>query len=143
MDEISIFEQLFRTEALEVPELVQCVGQHLYNSSAPADVPYPHGVFTVIPLEDNTGQARTSIQTRLLADFKIVTTLPLPETVGPAIAAVKEHFRTSLTYDLQGYRISIRHDRPISYMEPGSNADEKILHRGSTYRVWMSAAPQQ
>lgn len=140
-DEIAIFEKFFRTETLEVPELVECVQQHLYNSLAPATVAYPHAVFTVVPLNDNTGQARTSIQTRLLVDLKILSILPMPPTISPAVAAVKEHYRGSFTYDFEGYRISVRHERPIAYSEPGSTPDEKIFNRGATFRVWMSKVP--
>jgi|GEM_PF-6042077 len=141
MDEISIFEEMFRTELLSVVELVECVGEGVFNSLAPPKAPLPYAVFTVVPLEDNTGQARTSIQTRLLVDFKIITPFPVPPTVAPAVAAVKEHFRTSRTFDAaDSYRVSIRHERPLSFVETGSVPGEKLLNRGGTYRAWMSRA---
>lgn len=138
MDEVSLFEKFFRTELLEVPELVECIADRLSNSVAPAGLPFPRAVYTIVPLNDTTGQARTSIQTRLLADLKIISTFPLPETVGPAVQAVKEHFRSSFTYDYDNLRISVRHERPISFIEPGAAADEKLLNRGGTFRVWIT-----
>lgn len=137
-DELSVFEECFRGELLEVPELVEYVGNGVLNMVAGPKAVLPYAIFTVIPLEDNTGQARTSIQTRLLVDLKFVDAVPPSDRMGPAIAAVKEHFRKSLTYYHEGYAISIRHDRPISMIERGRTADERLLNRGCSFRVWMS-----
>ncbi len=139
-DEITIFEKFFLLEVLDIPEIITCVGNRLSNSVAGAKVAFPRAVFNVVPLNDKTGQARSGIQTRGLVDFKLLSTLPLPATFGPAVAAVKEHFRESNTYDFDQYRISVRHERPISFIETGATADEKILNRGGTFRWWMSRA---
>lgn len=136
-DEVTIFETFFRAELLTVSELVTCVEDRVFNSIAPPGSTYPYAIFQVVPLNDNTGQARTSIQTRLFVDHKILSTFPLPDTVGDAVAGVKEHFRSSFSCDSGGCRISVRHERPISYIEQGLTADQRILHRGGTFAVWM------
>lgn len=138
MDELSILEKLFRDELLKVPKFVDCVDDRAFNSIAPATMAYPYAVFTVVPLDDKTGQARTSIQTRALIDLKFVTPSPLPDSVKEAVAAVKEHFRSSLTYDSQGFRISIRHERPISFTERGASDDDIVLNRGWRFRAYIS-----
>ena len=139
-DEITIFERFFRAELLTVSELSTCISGRLSNTVGTSKAVFPRAIFNVVPLDDKTGQARTHIQTRLLVDFKIFATLPLPATIGPAVMAVKEHFRESRTFDFEGHRISVRHERPIAFVEKGATADEKIITRGGTYRAWVSRA---
>ncbi len=140
MDPITIFEKFFRSEALTVPELVVCAGNKLHNTVVPAKVAFPYAVFQVIPLVGKSGQARTTVQTRLLVDLKIVTKFPVPETVAPAVAAIDEHFQNSLTFDYDGWRISVRNEMPINFPERGKIADETLIHRGVTFKAWMSVA---
>ena len=138
MDELRVLEKFFRTQLGTVSELATCVGTKIYNSFALPKTPFPYDIFTLIPLNDRTGQARTSIQSRFLVDNKILSTFPVDANVSAALAAVKEHFRNSLTFDADGFRISVRHERPIFYVEKGAIADQRILHQGSTFAVWMS-----
>lgn len=138
MDEMTAFEKFLRTELLAVPEIVDCIASRVFNLLAPSKAVLPYCIFQLVPLQDRTGQARTPIQTRCEVDVKILTGFPVPASVTTAIAAVKEHFRGSNTFDSNGYRISVRHERPISYIETGATAEERILHRGGSFRVWMS-----
>jgi hypothetical protein len=141
MDEITALDTFFNTQLGTVAALTSCVSTRRHNGIAVPKTPFPYALYTVIPLNDKTGQARTSIQTRCLVDFKILCSLsiPLPATLDAAVAGVKEHFRSSRTFDSNGYRISVRHERPIFYIEKGAAADQNILHQGGTYRCWMSA----
>ena len=136
--EIAELERLFRDEALEIPALVECCNRRVYNSLAPAETPFPYAVFQVVPLDDDFGQARASIQSNFLIDFKIYARLPLPAVADEAVACLKEHFRSSETFQTDGYRISIRHERAINLLQPGARPDERIVCRGSTYRAWVS-----
>lgn len=138
--EITGFEIWLKNQLVSLPEVVECVGGRIYNSVAGQTSAFPRLVFKVIPLEDNTGQARTSIQTRALVDIKITSKLPLPETVNTAVSALKEYFRTINNEQENDLLISIRHERPISIMEPGTVTDEKLLTRGGSFRVWLTKA---
>lgn len=137
--EIAELEKLFHRELLGIPAAVACFGAKLSNGAAPANAKFPYAVFQAIPLRDNFGQARTSIQSVFFVDFKIYSRLPLPDTVDAAVAAVKEYFRTANTFTTDNFRVSIRHEMPLSKPEKGAKPDEKLLMRGSTYKVWMSA----
>lgn len=136
--EITDFEIWLRSQLRSLPELVEAVGDRIFNSVAGQSAVFPFLIFTVIPLQDSFGQARTSIQTRLLVDIKITSRLPLQSAVNTAVAALKEHFRQTTGAVMNGTAISIRHERPISRTEPGAAADEKLLSRGGTFRVWLS-----
>lgn len=138
-DEVTIFERFFKAEILGIAAVVTCVVDREFNSIAPPKAVLPYGLFKVIPLDDNTGQARTSIQSRFLIDQKFISAFPLPATIAPAVAAIKEHFRSAQTFNFEGYRISVWHVRPISFIESGATADERLLNRGGTYQATMSA----
>ena len=125
-------------DRVELPAVVDCVDRRLYNSVAAQGASFPFAVYQVIPLEDNYGQARTSIESVFLIDFKIYSRLPLPFQVDEAVAAAKEHFRASETFQTDNFRISIRHDRLISLAQKGAKVDERIIVRGSSYRAWVS-----
>lgn len=139
-DEITIFEKFFRAQLLTVGGIVAAVGPRVFNSSAPPRQPFPFLIFTVIPLDDAKGQARSSIQTRLLCDVKIVSSLPLPASVGAAVGALKERFRTAQTFSFESHRISVWHRRPISFSEPGASVDERLINRGGTFQATISRA---
>lgn len=134
------FAEFFRSKLRAVPELETLVGARIYNSSAPPKAVLPFAVFTVIPLDDNFGQARASIQTRLLCDFKIEYRLPLDaETLGTAIEAVTEIFRTARTaHSFGDFRISVWGRRPISQLSSGAASAEKIYSFGKTFQATMS-----
>ncbi len=136
--EIAELEKLFRDEALTVPEAIECFDARFYNLKAPAKAAKPFGVFQVIPVPSNFGQARTSIQQVFLIDFKIHSALPLPVTVDSAVAAVNEHFNRARTFTTDNFRISIRHERPISLPLKGATADEQLIIRGITFKAWVS-----
>lgn len=139
MSEIAELEQLFREEILEVPSAIACFEARLFNSFASPGAEFPFAVFQVIPLDDNFGQARTSIQSVFLIDLKIYSRIPLSPDVDPAVAAVKEKFRSRIgSFETDNFRISIRHQRPISLLQPGARPDEKLMMRGSTYKAWVS-----
>lgn len=138
MDEISAFENFFRGQLLGAPDLVALVGARCYNSTAPAGALFPFCIFTVVPLDDFKGQARTSIFTRLLVDVKIVSSLPLPDGVSAAVGELKEYFRRAQTFEFEDFRISVWHKRPIAYSERGASASEQIVNRGGTFMATMS-----
>jgi hypothetical protein len=147
MDELAAFEKFWLAQLLTITGVTALIGTgdsaRMYNSIAPAGTDFPYGIYQVIPLGDNTGQARSSIQTRLLVDSKFLSTLPDPDALHSAVAAQKEYFRVanqtsfSVIYGADSFRISVRHERPISYIEHGATADQQILHRGGTFAVWM------
>jgi hypothetical protein len=141
MSDVSVLEKFFKAQIAGVAEATACFGAKLSNTFPQATANFPRATFQVIPLDDTFGQARTSIQSKFLIDFKIYSKMPLPETVDAAIDAVKEHFRTAeKSFYYQSYAISIRHERPISQPAKGLKPDEQIIMRGSTYRVWMAKA---
>lgn len=137
-EEISSFSKFFRAELLGISDVSSYVGTNLFNTYAPARTVFPYGIFKIVPLGDVTGQARTSIMTRLLVDLKFVTGLPVDPKIYDAVKSAKEHFRESLTFDADGFRISIRHDRPIEIPEFGATPDERLMNIGSTYAVWIT-----
>ena len=137
-NEITNFEIWLKKQLLSLPEVVECVSDRIFNSVAGQKSPFPRIVFTVIPLEDKTGQARTSIQTNLLVDIKITSRLPLDAKVEIAREAIREHFRLLRNQTENDTVISIRHERPISLIEPGTVANEKLITRGGSFRVWLT-----
>ncbi len=136
-EEISTFQKFFRDAVLAVDEVESLIADKLFNTFVPPGTPFPYGVFKIVPLGDGVGQARQSYQKNLLVDLKFVSSLPVPAGVPAARKAVEEYFRTSLSFVTDGYRISIRHDRPIEIPEIGRTPDERLLHIGSTYRAWI------
>lgn len=138
MDDVSIIEKFFKTKLLGISEVPASVGAKIFHGTAEKRAKLPYLIFNIVPLADSFGQARTTIQTRLFVDVKFVSQGNIPTASRTAVEAVKEFFRTSKTFDFENRRISVRHERPIVFLEQGSNADEKIYHRGSTYKVWMS-----
>jgi hypothetical protein len=139
IDPVGAFTKLFRAQILLVPEVVTCIGTaKLFNAIAEAGTKGTYAVYQVIPLQDSTGQARSSILTRLLCDLKFISKLPVDPNIAAAVYAVKEHFRASNTFDADGYRISIRHERPIEIAEVGASADDRRIHRGGTFHAWIS-----
>jgi len=136
--EIGELEKLFRDEVLSVPAAVACFDGKFYNSSAPGAVAKPYGVFQVIAMPSKFGQARTSIQQIYLIDFKIFAKMPPSADVDEAVADVDAHFNRARTYTTDYFRISIRHEKPISLPVRGAAADEKIICRGITFRAWVS-----
>lgn len=138
-DPVLTFAAFFRARLLSVPELAAVVGTRIYNSSAPAKARLPFAVFTVVPLDDNFGQARASIQSRLLCDFKIESRLPLDPDIAPANEAVRQVFRSARTAaDFEDFRISVWNRRPISRLNPGAVNEEKIYSSGTTFQATMS-----
>lgn len=134
------FAAFFRQQVAAVPELAQIVGGRIYNSAAPPKAALPFAVFTVIPLDDKTGQGRALLQTRLICDFKIEYRLPLDAAaLGAAIEAVTEKFRTARTAkDFGEFRISIWGRQPISRLSSGAVSAEKIYSFGKTFQATMS-----
>ncbi len=135
--EIAELEKLFRDEVLEVPSAVECFDGKMFNSVAPP-VEKPYAVFQVIPLPSKFGQARTSLQKVFLIDFKVYAKIPFPPEIDEAVAAVDEHFNRARTYTTNNFRISIRHEKPISLPARGATSDDKIICRGITFRAWVS-----
>lgn len=133
---VSTFQKFFREQVLARPAVQTCSSNKLYNTFA-TGVEMPYAIFKVIPLKDGVGQARQSYQKNFLVDLKWVTGLPVPATIYEAKQAVEDYFRTSLSFVYEGFRISIRHDRPIEMPEFGASAAEQLLHIGDTYRVWV------
>lgn len=148
MSDIAVLESFFRDSVIVLEDVIACIVAETeeeepaaparsFNSIAPGKTAFPYHIYQVIPLQDKFGQAKTSILSRFYIDSKFLTTFPVSDTIDPAIDAIKEYFRTSDSFDSDGYRISIRHDRPLSYIERGATADERILHRGSTFYASM------
>jgi hypothetical protein len=138
MDDVSIIEKFFKTTLSALPEVAACVGVKIFNASSDKKAKLPYSIFNIVPLADSFGQAGSSIQTRLFVDVKFLCAETVTPEVRTAVHAVKEYFRQSKTFDFENRRISVRHERPLSYLEQGTNADERIYHRGGTFKVWAS-----
>lgn len=139
-EEIATFQKYFHQTVIGVAAVVTCVGaKGLFNTFAAPKKSLPYGVHQVVPLEDAFGQAHQSSMTRLLVDLKFVSSLPPPATIPAAIKAVRDYFETALSAEFEGYRISVRHERPIFIPEYGATPGEQLLNMGSSYRVWMTA----
>lgn len=123
---------------MAVAEVPAAIDDRYFASFAAPKAALPYAITNVVPLDDKVGQARQSSMTCLLVDLKFVTSLPPSDAVYAAIKAVKDDFETSLSMEFEGYRFSVRHERPIYMPEIGATADEKLLNLGSTYRVWMT-----
>lgn len=136
--EILTLETFLKTELSNIGAVTSCVGNRIANSVASPNTQFPFLVITVIPLRDDFGQARFPIQTNCLVDIQIVSTLPLPLTVDPAVEAIKTKFGSPAAFETGGKRISIRHDTPILRNQKGASAKEIIQYCGGTYRVWIS-----
>ncbi len=138
MSEIAAFEKFLVAELKNIGAVATCVGGKIYNSVAPPSAKFPFLIFTVIPLDDRSGQAGFSIQTRLLCDIKIVSDLPLPASVDAAVAAIKTKFGNPETFTSGSFRIAVRHGKPISFAGKGATPSEQVMNRGGTYRIWIS-----
>lgn len=136
--ELANLEIWLREQLLDIPTVVGAVGAQIFNSVAARKAAFPFLIFTIIPLQDNFGQAAASIQSRFIVDITFKSDLPLPVGIDAAVAAVKAHFKGHKGATFNDSRIAIRHDRPISRIEPGATADEKILSRGGSYKAWVS-----
>ena len=140
-EELATFEKFFRSQVTGLAAVTTCVGDRFSNMYAAPKAMMPYAVFQVGPLEDLVGQARQTVMTRLLVDLKFVSGIPVPDTVFAAVKAVREHFRTSLSFEFEGYRISVRHERPINIPETGAVPGEQLVNRGGSYLVWMHELP--
>ncbi|CAN5508834.1 hypothetical protein BH10ACI2_BH10ACI2_04320 [soil metagenome] len=138
---LSIFKKYFRASLLAVPEVQACVSDRVFNIYVPDKAVMPYAVFQIVPLQDIVGQGRQSSGKNFLVNLKFLTGLPVPDTIYPAIENAEIYFRMAPAIFYEDYSISIRHDRPIEYPEPGATPGEKLLNLGSTYRVWMTGLP--
>lgn len=136
--EIATLEAFLKTELSNISAVVTCVSTRIYNGVAAQDSVFPKLVYTIVPLQDNFGQARTPIQTNCLIDIQIITKIPVPANVDPAVEAIKTKFGSPATFSSGGFRIAIRHDRPISRKSQGVTVGEYLKYVGGTYRAWVS-----
>lgn len=132
----SVLEKFIKAQLQGMSEVTDAVGDHIYNSIALPG--YPYLVYKLIPLKDNYGQARTSIQYNYQIQIKFVSKLPLPDSIDTAVDAILEYFRTSRTFDYLDKRISVWHQQPITYETKGAVTGEYILNRGGLYRASVS-----
>ena len=136
------FDKWFKSELVATQELTDVIGSRVYNSIAKTGT-FPFGVFHYAPLKDNFGQGGYSIQDVGLCDFWIAINLrtisdQLLGNVEAAMDALDEKFKNSKAVERSGTSISIRRERPINFTSDGNSPEEKILHRGSTYKVWLA-----
>lgn len=137
---IAALEKYLKQELTNISAVTTAVSTRVNNSVAPQNIinTGPHLIFTITPLDDNFGQKRTTLQSNFLVDIIFISKLPLHENIDPAIEAIHTHFDEVSAATFSGYRVSLRHQKPISQTRPGATEGEYLLYRGGTYRAFLT-----
>lgn len=139
MTHLNEVEKWFKSQIAAIGAMSSCVGSRKHNSFPPAKIVFPYLVWRVIPLKNTTAQLGQTIQSRFLLDAIIYSALPLPATVDAAIAGMNEHFESpTLVRQTDNVIISISAENPINRPQSGANPDEKIIGRGTSFKLWVA-----
>jgi hypothetical protein len=149
--ESSDVETWVRKRMAEDVHIIELLGgAYVFNSAAPprdeaaeAGAPYPDGyvLFNLLPLDDLQGQGGHRINSKWFVDIAVVTDGAPTANSESAVARIDLLFKFVKKASAGAYEISARRWRPINYRRPGARAERYFLHRGGTYKLWVTAAP--